>query len=373
MHVGLDLLFLVPGQTGGRETYARELVPALRAAAPDLALTAFVNRETDRGIGHELDSSADIVRVPVRAENRGQWAVGQVLLLPALAARARVEVLHSLANFAPLKGPTPRVLTVHDLLFRRYPQRDSRVMQRGTEWLVSAAARRARRLIAVSEATRDDVVRELSIPGERIDVIPNGLGTSRRDPAPAPEVRRRHELDERPVLLTIASDLPHKNLAALIRAQSLIPRPERARLLVVGQGTDRGELPRLTGELGLLDDTRLLGPQPSGELEGLYGLAAGLIVPSLEEGFGLPVLEAMAREVPVACSDIPVLREVTAGAALYFDPYDPATIAAAMRQLAGDAQLAAGLRTRGLERSRAFSWSATAEATLASYRRALRI
>jgi glycosyltransferase involved in cell wall biosynthesis len=245
-------------------------------------------------------------------------------------------------------------------------------MRRGAEGLVSAAARRARRLIAVSEATRDDVVRELSIPGERIDVIPNGLGTSRRDPAvPAQEVRRRHGLGERPVLLTIASELPHKNLAALIRAQSLTPEPERALLVLVGQGTDRGDLPRLTGELGLLDDVRLLGPQPRGELEGLYGLAAGLIVPSLEEGFGLPVLEAMVREVPVACSDIPVLREVTAGAALYFDPRDPASIAAAMRQLAGDARLAAELRDRGRERARSYSWSTTARATLASYERAL--
>src|SRR5436309_12349583 len=121
MHVGLNLLYLVPGETGGTEVYARELIPALAQADPELRMTAFVNRETaasDHGPWHE---HAETVTVPVNARRRTEWVRGEQQLLPGLAHRAGVEVLHSLANTAPAWGRFRRVVTVHDLHYRIVP------------------------------------------------------------------------------------------------------------------------------------------------------------------------------------------------------------------------------------------------------------
>jgi glycosyltransferase involved in cell wall biosynthesis len=123
---------------------------------------------------------------------------------------------------------------------------------------------------------------------------------------------------------------------------------------------------------GVAEDVRLLGGLSTAELDALYGLADCLVLPTLHEGFGLPVLEAMARSLPVVCSDIPALREVAGDATLYFDPRVPRQVAAAIARVLDDPGLASGLRERGRSRAAGFSWTAAAQGTLASYRRALR-
>ena len=123
MHLGLDLLFLVPGASGGRETYARELTSAIRAQRNDLRVTAFVNRET-AAVGHGFwhDAADDtVVLSAASAVDRRRWAVGEFMMLPRAAARERVDVLHCPANFAPLHGPFARVVTLHDLLLKVLP------------------------------------------------------------------------------------------------------------------------------------------------------------------------------------------------------------------------------------------------------------
>jgi glycosyltransferase involved in cell wall biosynthesis len=141
--------------------------------------------------------------------------------------------------------------------------------------------------------------------------------------------------------------------------------------VLAGHDTDAPDLRARAAAAGVAEDVRLLGALTTAELEGLYAVADCLVLPTLHEGFGLPVIEAMARSLPVACSDIPALREVAGEAALYFDPRDAAQIAAAIGELIGDPGTAARLRELGLERAAGFSWSAAAEGTLASYRRAL--
>ncbi|HXP28785.1 MAG TPA: glycosyltransferase, partial [Solirubrobacteraceae bacterium] len=228
-HIGLNLIFLVPGETGGMEIAARELIPALLSAAPDgMRFTAFVNREaaaSGRGDNGRGDSAAGIddlrellplVTVPVHARNRVQWVLGEQTLLPALAARAKVDLVHSLASTAPVWGRFRRVVTVHDLIYARFPEAHAGLREKGMRVLVPAAARRSDRVIADSSSTRDDLIELLGLSAARIDVVPLGLGAVRRaEPLAEHELRRRFELGSRRLVLSLSAKRPHKNLLAL--------------------------------------------------------------------------------------------------------------------------------------------------------------
>jgi glycosyltransferase involved in cell wall biosynthesis len=372
MRLGFDLLFLVPDESGGRETYTRELLSAIWTREPRLTATAFVNRETPAALAGDLGTVARVVRLPVSARRPEQWALGELGLLPVAARRAGIELLHSPANFGPASGRTRRVITLHDLQYRAVPELVPPVRRAGTAAMLGLAARRATRLITGAQAACDEIVRDFGVPAERIDVIPHGLG-ARRAPAPVPEaqLRTRHRLAERPVVVAVGTDLPHKNLGALLDALALIPPGQRPVLVLAGAGTDGPRLTAHAREAGVSDDVRLLGFAPGGELEGLYAIAAGAIMPTLYEGFGLPVLEAMDRGVPVACSDIPVLHEVAGDAALFFGPRRPQEIAGAIARLVADGDLRARLVDAGRRRAAQFSWDRAAQMTLATYRRAL--
>lgn len=370
MRVGLDLLYLVPGETGGRETYARELVPALLERSPELELVAFVNRDAGPGLAAELGEGVRAVVVSVSARSRPQWTLGELVLVSLAARRAGVEVLHSMANFAPAWGRFRRVVTIHDLQYQAVPELLSWPMRAGTSALVSLGARRADRIIAVSATGREEIVAGLGIEPERIDVVPNGV----RTPAVAAMsvgVCARYRLDQRQIALAVATNLPHKNLPALIDALALIEPAKRPLLVIAGHATDDGTLLARAAAAGITADVRLLGACSTEDLDSLYALADCLVLPTLHEGFGLPVLEAMARSLAVACSDIPALREVAGSAALYFDPRSATQIAARISELLADAGLAGRLRELGLARAAGFSWTAAAEGTLRSYRQAL--
>jgi glycosyltransferase involved in cell wall biosynthesis len=346
------------------EVAARELIPALVAAAPPgVRFTAFVGREAGPGPWGELIPA---VRVPVRASNRMGWVAGEQLLLPALAARVGIDLIHSLASTAPVWGPFRRVVTVHDLIYARFPEAHAGLRSLGMRVLVPAGVRSSDRVIADSTSTRDDLVDLLGTPPAKIDVVPLGLGSvARVAPAPEAAVRGRLGLGSRPVLLSLSAKRPHKNLAALLEALALID--ERPIVVIAGYATDyERELRERARELGLEDDVRWPGWLEPDELEGLWALTEGFVFPSLYEGFGLPVLEAMARGVPVACSNASSLPEIVGSAAVLFDPRDPRAIAAAIGRLPAEAPR---LRGAGLERAREFTWERTARATLDVYSR----
>ncbi len=353
------------------EVAARELIPALLAEAPGgMRFTAFVNREA-AAAGGPWGELLPAVTVPVNAHNRVQWVLGEQTLLPPLAMRAGVDLMHSLASTAPLWGRFRRVVTVHDLIYARFPEAHAGIRDKGMKVLVPQAARRSDRVIADSQSTRDDLVEMLGIHADRIDVVPLGLGSVRRAaPIGERETRARFELGERRVLLSLSAKRPHKNLLALIGALAQIPAAERPVLVLAGYPTaHEAELrARVAGE-GLAADVRFPDWLSAEELEGLWALAEAFVFPSLYEGFGLPVLEAMARGVPVACSNASSLPEVAGEAALLFDPHDEAAIAGALHRLLDDPKLCERLRSRGLIRVSEFTWERTARLTLESYRR----
>jgi glycosyltransferase involved in cell wall biosynthesis len=372
MHVGLNLVYLVPGETGGMEVVARKLIPEL-AEIPGLRLTAFVNREAEQARGGPWGELIPSVTVPVHARNRFAWVWGEQRHLPRLAAAARCDVVHSLASTAPVRGPFRRVTTIHDLNYKLVPESHFGLLGLGMRVLVPVAARRSQRVIVDAASTRADLIRHLGVAADKIDVAPLGVVVEADSPAtPAAELRAKLELDERPLVLSLSAKRPHKNLPRLLRALAAMEAAERPSLVVPGYPTPHeSELRRLSESLGIRDLVHLPHWLPAADLEGLYALADAVVFPSLYEGFGLPVLEAMARGVPVACSNRSSLPEVAGDAALLFDPEDVQAIRVAIERLLRDHELASRLREAGPARAARFTWRRTAELTAASYERAL--
>jgi glycosyltransferase involved in cell wall biosynthesis len=368
VRVGWDLLFLRPGQTGGRESYARELARALRAGprAGELELVGFVGTDA-AGDGWWRELLDRVVVLPwVSAGSSARWAVGEAVGIAEAGRRARVDVLHGVGNFGALGGPFARVLTVHDVLFKRRPDLVPPLMRAGTGALMGPAARRAHRVLADSQASADDAVELLGVARERIEVVPLALGALPRPGADAARARAALDAGDRPIVLCVAGDFIHKNLSALLDAWRAMDAP-RPLLAYVGPGTDRGALPGRAAELGLSGDVRALGTVPGELLEDLYAAAGALALPTRFEGFGLPLLEAMARGVPVVCSDLPVLREIGADQVVYVDPDRPAEVAAAIGRALGGAVDAEAARAHAAT----FTWVRTAERTAAAYDAAL--
>jgi glycosyltransferase involved in cell wall biosynthesis len=367
VRVALNLSFLAPGETGGMEVYARELARAL-AGRDDLELVLLGNRLLDEGW-----PDVDRVVLPVDPRRRVEWVLGDQVHAPRAADRVHAEVLHSLASTAPAAGRVVRVTTIHDLNYKLVPDTHFGVRGLGMRVLVPLAARRSRRLIVDAESTREDLREHLGVPWEKVDVAPLAARVPAEvEATPEPKLRARLALGDRPLVLSLSAKRPHKNLARLFRAVAAMDAERRPVVVVPGYPTPHeAELRALAGELGIAELVRMPPWLPAADLEGLYRIAASAVFPSLYEGFGLPVLEAMARGVPVACSNRSSLPELAGDAALVFEPEDIEAIRAAMERLLRDASLAERLREAGRKRAALFTWERTAELTVASYRRAL--
>jgi glycosyltransferase involved in cell wall biosynthesis len=372
--VALNLLYLVPREVGGTEVYARRLVPELARLRPEVEWIVFAGSEAAPALREDgWPDSVRIVPVRVRSRIKPARVAFELAVLPALAARERADLLHSLGTTSPLAGRVPRVVMIHDLIFRHYRRDFPAASRLALDALVPAGARRARRVQVNSEATKRDVVEQCRVDPARIDVVPLGHGMRDARPASEADLRGRFDLGDAPVVLTVSPPLPHKNLERLVEAVRMLGSMDRPPVLaLVGHAGREGDLLRAwIAEHGVGDRVRITGWISDEDLEGLYRLAACCAYPSLYEGFGLPVLEAMHRGVPVACSDITSLPEVAGDAARLFDPLDPGAIAAAVRRLLEDRDLAAELVERGRRRAEEFTWERTARLTIESYERAL--
>ena len=373
-HLGVNTLFLEP-KMGGIETYVRELYPAILELRPDLRISMFVNQLGRDLIAAEPWSSAvELVSHPLLGR-RGTRAVTEATLLGVIADRRGCDVLHSVALTAPWRSRAASVVTVGDVTWLQHADAVPRATRLLWKTLVIPAARRAERVIAYTESAAAEVADALEIPRDRIDVVLLGAGSETGAGAtPAAELRARLALGEGPVVLSVSAFLAHKNLEALVESMTRIRSdvPDAVLVLPGNRTPLRDEVAARAAALGLGEAVVLPGWVDGVDLEGLYQLASCFVLPSLREGFGLPVLEAMRRGVPVACSRTSAIPEVAGDAALFFDPGSSEQIASAVTAILRDPGRAAELAQRGRERAALFTWRRTAEGTLASFERALR-
>jgi len=306
------------------------------------------------------------------------YSVREQVELPRILRRHRVDLLHSPHFLLPLLRPCPAVATIHDVIYlacsQDLPSRAGRLYYRA---MMNACARMATRIITDSEHSRNEIVRYLRADPERIDVIYPGV-----DPVFAPvtdaeqlaAVHSRFGID-REFVLCVGIYKPRKNHAGLLRAfQRLLVRGIQAQLVVAGPMAD-GEavLRSLAAELGTAKHTVFTGFVSDAELRSLYSAARVCVCPSLYEGFGFTVLEAMACGAPVVCSRATSLPEVAGKAALYFDPHDPQEMASQLVRAFSDDALRASLIEQGRQNLQRFNWAETARQTLAVYHQALRL
>jgi glycosyltransferase involved in cell wall biosynthesis len=373
LRVGLNLVFLGE-RAGGAGRYAGELPGALLAAEPETQVHVFVSRDAPASLREApWAERVEWVTLPVRLSGPPLHIAAQFAALPALALARRLDVLHSPANTGPVIAPGVRtIVSLLDLIWLHRAQEweASAQVQRRMGMLVKYCLRHAGRIFAISNDAAEDFVRTLGVRRERIDVTPLGVSPPSVAPSDERELRARLQLGDARVLLCVAQKRPYKNLHTLIEA--LPQLPEDVLLVLPGSPTDyERELRELAERLGVAARVRFPDWLSDEDLEGLYSLSDAFALPSLIEGFGIPVLEAMIRGVPVACANVAALPEVAGDAALLFDPSSQQQITAALVRLLGDHELSARLVVRGHERAREFSWQRTGAASLAGYRRTL--
>lgn len=371
--VGINAIFLEP-QMGGLDTYVRALVPELVRLAPEVRFSVFCSaggREYLEGEG--WGESVELITPPL-ITRRGLKALGELTILGAIAGR-RVELLHSVALTAPFRTRAVNVVTLADVTWIVEPDPGEAGTTRLWRAVVPPVARRADRILALSEAGAEHVVEYLDVPRERIDVVAlaPGVGPLTK-PTPEGELRARLDLGAGPIVLTVAAKKVNKNLERLVRSMvDITDRWPDAVLVMPGNPTSHErDLRELADQLGIAGSVVFPPYVDAADLEGLYALAGCFVFASTNEGFGIPILEAMRRGVPVACSRASALPEVAGDAACYFDPYEVEDIARALAELLADPDLAARMVQCGYERQARFTWEATARGTLECYARAWR-
>lgn len=377
MKVGINTLFLIPGEVGGTETYLRETLNRLAGEHADLELVLFTNDEnstqlTDR-YGHY--PQAQFIPVDCKAANRHQRILVEQFVLPRHIRRAGVDVLWSPGYTMPLRCPVPAVTTVHDMQYRNHPEDMPFQARVATSFLVNGACRRSRILLVPSNFSKSEVTRFTGTPADRIRVTPYAADPSFGVPFPQAESARRiANLTGRggKYLLMVSNTYPHKNMDGGIQAFVALQKQIPHDLVLVGK-------PRLGEPLvekalaGIEDRRRFIRFQriKRQDLIALYQGAAAMIFPSRYEGFGLPVLEAMLAGTPVITTRCASIPEVGGEHVWTADPESPAEIAARIREvlaLAPDDR--ARRREAARQHAKGFSWSRTAQLTAQALREA---
>ena len=378
MRLGLNTLFLIPGEVGGSETYFTETLRALLSAHPGVAPVFFTNAENDEFMRATFGdaSGAEFHRLNVRAMRRVARILWEQLALPARARRARVDALWSPGYTTPLAAAAPQVVSLLDMQYRRFPEDLAPLARWTTGALVQAAARRAACILTLSGFSRAEVLRFTPARAGRVVVTPLGVHAAFATPLPE-DARAKHLAGlcpcAEPYLLCVANSYPHKNLPLLVDAFARVARDLPHRLVLVGRPR-RGE-PALAHALaasGLGSRIIRLAGVTRAALAALYQAADVFVFPSLYEGFGLPVLEAMAAGVPVIATREGALPEVGGEAVTYVSGRHSEALAAAIRAVAAwPPEIRARHTDAGRARALTFTWATTAERTFAALRGAV--
>ncbi len=364
----------IPRLMAGAGVYTDNLIRGLARVDDENEYVVFAKTDAFDGLARE-HSSFRVVRGG--GKSHATRLVWEQLVLPAQLRAQHIDVLHSPHHTTPMiVAGCRRVVTFHDLTFfilpERYPRRRLAYF-RSVSW---ASAKAARMLICPSKAVQNDIVRILHTPPEKVRTIAEAAAPAFRiieDKTVLDRLRYDHLLPER-YILSVGSLEPGKNRTTLLKAFADVRgRGVEQKLVVTGQRAWKyGEDFRLAEELGLKGQVVFTGYVAPEEMPALYNAADLFVFPSLYEGFGLPVLEAMACGVPVVTSNVSSIPEVAGDAALLVDPRDAKALADAIEHALRDGDVHSMLRQRGLERAATFSWEKAARETIAVYEEALR-
>lgn len=369
MRILVDLLGYTGGR-GGTETYVRELLPRLAAEMPDAEFVALTGSSGVDGVRRFFPGETRTVRWV--GEGRTTWAAGEIFAVERAAKSVDADLVWSPANFGPLTaGAVPRVVSVHDVIYHEVRGTGfSRVSRGVTAWLMARTARTARAVVTVSATAADAITHQLRVPRERITVVHNGGSEVTTVDDPWRLLEPLGIRSDRPVLLSTGNRMPHKNFPGLLNAIGEIPARQRPLTIIAGGGADdplRSDVARL----GLGDDVVLPGWVDDDQLSALYQVASVYACPSLTEGFGLPVVDALGAGVPVVAHDTAVLREVGGDHARYADATVPGAFASAITSvLSLDDTTRAAHKDLAREWAARFTWTSAAIALSVVLRRA---
>ena len=370
MKIGLNA-HLLSGQAGYRSAgihgYISNLLRQLPTQAPvDWQFEAMVgaaNRATFAGVSmirSRLDTEPPLRRI-FWEQALQPWHL------------RRYDLYHALAFVAPIVMTAPMVVTVYDLSFLRFPARLGAARRHYLRAMTALTCARARRVLAISQSTANDLTAQLGVPADKIDVTPLGYDKAAFRPLLETDIahfRRKQDLPER-FWLYVGTLEPRKNLPLLLKAYARLPKEERLPLMLGGGiGWMARDVFATIERLKLGDSVKHVGFIPTADLPLWYNCAEAFLYPSVYEGFGLPVLEAMACGAPVITTNVSSLPEVAGAAAKCLPPDDIEGWTAALNDIQRNGEWREWARTKSLERAKHFSWARTAEMTLASYRKA---
>ena len=355
-------LLQTTGTKGGIEVYAKELYRALGQLDSGFEFVGYASRELaatkpDWFPGELIDSG-------ISGENRITWALGELFAVSRAAKRSKVDLIHGPAMFGPAATKIPLVISIHDLLYFSHPElMPKKILTGPVKAMERLGVRNATRVITISDYSRRAIEQYLGYPRDRIDLIPlagrNLPGSSATPPKRA-----------QGLFIAIGQRSPYKDFAGLVLAWAEIPSAQRPRLVITGShGAD--PLAPLVARYSLADWVDLRSWVSEEELNVLFDTATALIDPTLATGFSLPALEAMSRGVPVMMTDSEIFREVGAGAARYFAPHSPTSLASLITTVGRDSGELSRMSVSGRARAAEFSWTRVARETAQTFWRAL--
>lgn len=369
MKIGVNTLFLVPGDVGGTEIYLRNNLKEMVDHCPEHTFVVFTNREDHGVLMGDLGGRSNVLfrQVPVQAAHRPLRIIAEQTLLPFSVFRSKVDVLWSPGYTTPFFVHCPQVVTIHDLQYKTYPEDMSRIERWTLDFLVRGACRQCQKVIAVSDFSKRELVRFNFVQEERVEVVYEGVDTRFETASDLPLTKINGRPIPQPYILCVAHSYPHKNVNILVEAYAAIQREIPHHLLIVGKPR-RGEK-RVQDALAKVDDPGRVHRIDEGvtftDLLSLYGNADLFVLPSVYEGFGLPVAEAMMAGVPVVTTSYGSLPEVGGKCTRYVSETSSSAFA---ETILNTLSFGSGLREKNLfsarEWARQFNWPESASKTL---------
>lgn len=372
MKIGVNALFMIPGEVGGSETYLRRTLAAAAKAHPRHEFVVFTNNENRNPLARELMSMQNVTLLDmhVGATSRARRVFCEQITLPRVIAANGIDVLWNPGNTAPCRARCPQATTIYDMQYVHFPEDFSRLGLFFTKRLTRRAMARSDAVLTISEFSRQEITRFSDTPFDKIRVTPLSADEAFSTPLPGEFIAERTLVlahCAEPYVLMVANSYPHKSLETGVRAFGQIGKDFPHRLVIVGKPR-RGEAAVAEAIEALPEPGRVvrLAYVMRQDLIALYQGASLFVFPSKYEGFGLPVLEAMCAGIPVATTREGAIPEVGGDAVAYAEAGDAESLAAAMRKLLSlDADARAVWVRKARERALRFSWESTARETVA--------